>query len=209
MKYPLNSYQTLVFDFDGVILDSDEFKIETFLSLFTAFPEALAEIDDYNRKNRSISRYVKFEYIFKNILKLPYDEQVEREIGERYGRLLAKSLTEMPLISGVKDFLAQQQVPLFIASTAVPEEIKNVVEAKSIGGFFTDIYAYPTSKAAALTDVIAKLRLQMDQVLFFGEAIADFATARDVGVDFIAVNKLPEIFPQGTRTIANFLELLA
>lgn len=209
MKYDLISYKAIVFDFDGVILDSEQFKIVTFKSLFTDYLQCLSLIDEYNRKNRGISRYEKFAYIFKEILHLPYDEEVGKRLGERYSQLLSQNLAETPLIAGVKEFLVRQKVPLFVASSSGVYEIQKVVEAKDIERFFTKLYGHPISKSDAIRDLMATNNLAPARVLFFGDAVADWKAADETKVEFIARTDQPELFPKGTRTVSTFLELLA
>lgn len=209
MKFDLRSYKAMVFDFDGVILDSEQFKIATFKSLFTHYPDHLESIDTYNREHRGISRYEKFAYIFRNILHLPYNEVTGKKLGERYSQMLSQNLADTPLIQGVKEFLAQQHVPLFVASSSEVHEMQRVVEAKGISKYFTKLYGHPISKAEAIREVAASNNMEPSQVLFFGDAVADWKAAAETKADFIARTEQPELFPIETRTISTFLELFA
>ncbi len=209
MKYDLGGYKAIVFDFDGVILDSEQFKIATFKSLFTDYPEYLSAIDAYNRENRGISRYEKFAHIFKKILHLPFDEEASKRLGERYSQLLSQNLAETPLIAGVEEFLVRQKVPLFVASSSEVHEMQKVVEAKDIARFFTKLYGHPISKSDAIRDVMATNNLEPARVLFFGDAVADWKAADETKVEFIARTDQPELFAKATRFISTFLELLA
>lgn len=199
----------MVFDFDGVILDSEQFKIATFKSLFREYPEHLDIIHHYNQKNRGISRYEKFAHIFKNILHLPYEEGVGQQLGEQYSQLLSQNLADTPLIPGVKEFLAQQKIPLFVASSSEVHEMQKVVQAKGIATYFTKLYGHPISKVEAIKEVIATNNVKPSQILFFGDAVADWRAAETTEVDFMARTEEPTVFPEGTRTVSTFLELLA
>lgn len=208
MKYDISEERTIIFDFDGVILDSEAYKIETFKSLFLGFPKYIKAIDDYNRTHRGISRYEKFEHIYKTILHLKYTQDVEKQLGEKYNRALLKNLKNSSLIPGVAVFLRQQQVPMFIASSSKLEEMDNVMKTKEIKQYFTKVYGQPISKYDAIKDVLKNLKLLPKQVLFIGDAIVDLETAEKAEVNFIARTDQPSKFPEGTKQIRDFTELL-
>ena len=65
-------YQTLIFDCDGVILNSNNVKTQAFYDVTQVYGRESAQaLKDYHIKNGGISRYKKFEYFFTNILKRP------------------------------------------------------------------------------------------------------------------------------------------
>jgi len=62
-------YRTLVFDCDGVILNSNGIKTEAFHTVAMPYGEsAVAELVSYHVLNGSISRLRKFEYLLSNIV---------------------------------------------------------------------------------------------------------------------------------------------
>ncbi len=60
--------KAIIFDLDGVILESADIKTKAFLKLFEAFPKHVDVILDYHVKNMGISRYVKLRHIYNNML---------------------------------------------------------------------------------------------------------------------------------------------
>lgn len=208
MKYNLASYKAIVFDFDGVILDSESYKIQTFKSLFSSFPDYIDKIDEYNKANRGISRYDKFRYIYQTILQLPYTEDVEKMLGEAYNSKLVQNLGSISLISGVKKFLEQQHVPLYIASSSKESEMDQAMQAHGIKKYFKKTYDQSNTKEYAILDVKKKLKLKGDKILFVGDAIIDYEIAQKTKVDFLARTKKPDKFPENTKWIADFRELL-
>ena len=63
-------YRSLVFDCDGVLLDSNKVKSDAFyeLALF-AGKEKANELLTYHLKNGGVSRYEKIKYFYSEILK--------------------------------------------------------------------------------------------------------------------------------------------
>ena len=65
----MKKYQ-IIFDFDGVILNSHNIKTNAFFEIFKEFGNIKAkQAQKYHLKNIGISRFKKFKYIKKNILK--------------------------------------------------------------------------------------------------------------------------------------------
>ena len=68
-KVDLAQYQTLVFDCDGVILNSNKIKTQAFYKVAKVYGyEPAQKLKDYHVQNGGISRYQKFEYLLTNIL---------------------------------------------------------------------------------------------------------------------------------------------
>ncbi len=208
MTHDLSPYRALAFDFDGVILDSMEYKFQTFVSLFSDHPEHLDEIDTYNRSQRGVNRHLKFPHIFEQILNLPYSEEIGIALGKEYGRRLEGNLSECPLVPGIEDFLRLQSVSLFVASSSPREEIIPILASKGIRNLFREVFGYPLSKAEALKHITQALKIRAGQVLFFGDALVDQRAAEAAGTGFIARAEMPDTFPAGTRMIVDFKELL-
>ena len=62
--------KTIIFDFDGVILDSNHVKEEAFAEIYNEYGNAIRnKVVKYHRNNLGISRYNKFKFIHENYLK--------------------------------------------------------------------------------------------------------------------------------------------
>lgn len=61
--------KNIIFDFDGVILDSVPTKTEAYRKLFKEFPfDKVQQLVEYHMQNGGISRYIKVKYFFEEIL---------------------------------------------------------------------------------------------------------------------------------------------
>ena len=70
----MKKYKSLIFDCDGVILNSNEVKTQAFRKVFEKYNiKAGDEFINYHRSNGGVSRYIKIEKFLKNILP-KYDE---------------------------------------------------------------------------------------------------------------------------------------
>ena len=70
MNIDVNRYKTLIFDCDGVILDSNRLKTQAFFEASKRYGKrAATKLVEYHLENGGVSRFKKFEYFFSDILK--------------------------------------------------------------------------------------------------------------------------------------------
>ena len=68
-KKSIIEYQTLIFDCDGVVLNSNKIKTQAFYNVAKVYGhDAAQSLKDYHIQNGGISRYAKFEYFLTDIL---------------------------------------------------------------------------------------------------------------------------------------------
>ena len=125
----------IIFDFDGVIAESVEVKIEAFRRLFASYPEHLPKILEYHRINGGISRFVKFRYIYEHFLKKPLTEEESNRLGELFSRYALEEVIRAPLVAGVESFLQEYhtQLMLFIVSGTPEDEMRMIVDKRALG----------------------------------------------------------------------------
>ena len=65
----LNKYSTIFWDFDGVILNSDEVRTKGFKYIFDGYSKKyIDKLINYHKINGGLSRYEKIEYFSQKIL---------------------------------------------------------------------------------------------------------------------------------------------
>src|SRR4051812_34853035 len=104
MKFDLSGKKAFVFDFDGVIIDSEDYKLSCYPLLFTQYTDHTDAIKKYIDGAAGIQRFKKFQDIY-NILGITYTEEAGLELSKRYDDLTLENLKKLPLIAGVEDFL--------------------------------------------------------------------------------------------------------
>lgn len=189
--------RAIIFDFDGVILESSEIKTEVFHKLFAdIFPDHINQIVRYHKDNMGISRYIKFKYIYNNILGLPFSDENGRVLGERFSALALQEILEVPFVPGAEAFLTQQYnlYDLFIASGTPQEELGLITGFKGISPCFKGIYGSPPDKSSIIFNILKSYGFNAHQVVFVGDAHSDLKAAEDTGVHFIA-----RIHPSGNQ----------
>jgi len=137
-----SALQAIIFDFDGVIADSEPLH-------FRAFQQALAEDGLELAPKEYYARYLGYDDVgvfqaFGEDRGLPMDAARVQELVSRKGvKLQAMMSAGSVLFPGAADFVraAAQAVPIAIASGALRHEIVEIIEAAGVSDLFAAIVA--------------------------------------------------------------------
>lgn len=179
--------KAIIFDFDGVLVESVHIKTEAFRSLFSKWPDKVDEGVSYHIKNMGISRYVKFKHFYENILKIPYSDEIGLELGKQFSDIVLDEINRAPFIKGAKGFLEEnfQKYSFFIASGTPQEELNSIVSFKGLNKYFKEVFGTPATKTEIVGNILERYHLGNDQVVFVGDAESDKSAAEEKGVPFI------------------------
>ena len=148
--------KAIIFDFDGVLIESAAIKTEAFREVFSKWQDKVDEIVTYHNKNMGISRFVKFKYFYENILNEPYSEAIGSEMGRQFSEIVASKVKQAPFVSGAKEFIEMhfEKYFLFIASGTPEEELLDIISSKGINKYFRGIYGTPASKLEIIIKIL-------------------------------------------------------
>ncbi|HLR90972.1 MAG TPA: HAD hydrolase-like protein [Balneolaceae bacterium] len=179
-----------IFDFDGVILDSATIKTEAFLELFSQYPEHLPAIESYHIKHQGITRFKKFEWIYRDLLSSEYTEEVAEELSERFSDIVLGKMRAADYLPGVMEllsYLREHDIPAFISSGTPDEELQEIIGQRDLQAFFHTVYGSDRTKAEAIDLIKEDFGFKSGELIFIGDAITDYEAANSRGVPFIAV----------------------
>jgi phosphoglycolate phosphatase-like HAD superfamily hydrolase len=177
-------YKTIIFDFDGVIIDSNHVKDEAFFSIFLDYGENVASFShNYHLKNRGISRFDKVEYVI-NKFKLPKEDY--NKIINNFSSIVFKGVCSSPFVAGVKKFLDNNHkvFNFYIISATPSDELSKILDELNIRNFFKKVYGSPNDKKYWLADLIEKNVISSKDSLFIGDAYSDKDAATKYSIDF-------------------------
>jgi len=202
----------LIFDFDGVIVDSVQLKVEAFLEMYRGHPpEILEAVEHYQRYHGGISRSRKFAYFETELLGRPPDEARIAEMSERYARLVEDKVVAAPLIPGAEAFLTRYaaRIPCSVISGTPEAELQRIAERRGLSGYFRRLMGFPTTKEQGIERFLEEGSFDRDRVAMIGDAMTDHDAAAATGVPFVGVapSDVPHFFPAATRTVRDLTEL--
>ena len=180
--------KAIIFDFDGVLLESAEIKTEAFSELFSIYPDKVCEIVEYHKKNMGISRYVKFRYFYENILGKKLSNDEETKLGENFSQIVLEKILKAPYVDGTINFLDtyHKKIPLFIASGTPNKELHSITEQRGISHYFKEMHGTPLNKPEILKNILSRYAWHGPEVVFVGDAESDLNAANECNVNFIA-----------------------
>lgn len=187
-KFDINSYNAFLFDFDGVIADSNGIKLETFISVIKDnFFLSKAEIKDFlfymdgeNRENIFIK--------LTETKKRKKDFSI-KEITQQYKRCLQKKLFGVEYSKNI-DILHANNANAFwgIVSAGNSDEIEEFIEKKTNYNFFQQkIYGGELKKNIHVKKLF-KNELIKSPILYFGDSELDYMLARQFNFDFVYIS---------------------
>ena len=98
----LIKYKCVIFDCDGVILDSNEIKTKAFKkTLRRELAHHVEDFINFHKLNGGISRYDKFNYFFSQIKKENIDQLTLNNYLNEFSKILKKELISCNLVPGV------------------------------------------------------------------------------------------------------------
>lgn len=182
--------KAVVLDFDGVVLRSVDVKTKAFAELFAAeTPEARRRIVDYHLANGGISRFEKFRWAYREVLRRKLLPQQEDALGRRFNELVEEGVGAAEWVPGAREFLdlARERVLLYVASGTPEDELRRIVERRGLASHFAGVFGSPTKKAEILRRVAAAARSAPGELAMVGDAINDYDAARAAGTRFVGV----------------------
>ena len=187
VKNMAHRYKAIMFDFDGVICESNEVKTEAFRMLFAEFPECLNQIIDYHRINGGLSRFKKFEFIYREILRKKLDKKESEKLGERFSKYVYQRVLESPFVSGAYDFLERnhKRFSLFVISGTPQDEIVSIVNERKLNRFFRGVYGSPATKSQMIQRILKEENWTPGDVVFVGDSVNDYEETRAAGVRMV------------------------
>ena len=157
--------ENILWDFDGVILDSMEIRSEGFRKVLKSYPSSeVEELIEYHLKNGGLSRYVKFRYFFEKIRGEEIKEEKVQELASQYSEIMRAALTfPERLIKEVMDFIKThaEQFRMHIVSGSDGEELRFLCNKLGIDQYFISIQGSPTPKIDLVNEILEQKRLSI------------------------------------------------
>ena len=202
-------YKTLIFDFDGVIVESVKIKEEVYCQLFSQLLSSeLDVLKSYIRQNSHISREEKINYIFNNISRNNYKNL--DQLNDLFTLILFSKFKEIKPINGLKAFLnSVTNANKIILSAAPKHEILNILKQNKIENFFDEVYGSIKEKGIAIKE-IQKHGIRKKEMIFIGDKLSDLNSAIKGEIDFIGrISEFdPTCFPEKILTFKDFTEFI-
>ena len=194
-KTDLNKYKTIVFDCDGVVLNSNKIKTNAFYEAARVYGhESALALKDYHVKNGGVSRYQKFQYFLTTILGIEPEPEKLNQLLERFSREVKNNLLKCEIAEGLGELREKtKQSNWLIVSGGDQTELREVFSSRCLDEFFTGgIFGSPDTKETILKREIAEGNIILPG-LFIGDSKYDFEASFEENMDFVFVSEWSEV----------------
>ncbi|WP_227691745.1 HAD family hydrolase [Psychrobacter immobilis] len=195
----LNNYKTIIFDCDGVVLNSNKVKTQAFYNTALAFGQAAAErLVKYHVERGGISRYKKFQWFIDNLNKEDLAQSKDQpnldNLLSSYAAEVHKGLRSCQIAEGLTELREKTKDSIWlIVSGGDQAELRELFAERDIAQFFDGgIFGSPDTKEVIMSREREQGNIKSPAV-FIGDSQYDYTAVESVGdIDFIFVTDWSE-----------------
>ena len=186
--------KNILWDFDGVIIDSMKVRDLGFRQLFNEFnKDQIDQLIRYHNDNGGLSRYVKIKYFYNNIL----GKSISKDDIQKYALIFSKLMREKLvnpnyLISDTISFLQKnkKKYNFHIVSGSDQEELRFLCDELNISKYFLSINGSPTPKNDLVLNLLNLFNINKSDTCLIGDSINDYEAAIINDISFFGFNNL-------------------
>ena len=203
--------KNILFDFDGVILDSMPIRDYGFKKIFEDFDDNLVnKLLEYHNQNGGLSRYVKIKYFYNKLLKQEILEEKITNYADNFSKIMKTELVDKRyLIADTLKFIKEnyKKYNLHIVSGSDEKELKYLCKELGIDSFFQSINGSPTHKNKLVEDVLVINKYMESETILIGDSINDYEAAKTNNLNFYGFNN-DNLVGVSKKYIENYKELI-
>lgn len=188
MKTP----KVILWDFDGVILDSMPIREKGFIEVLKSFPSnQVKELIKFHNLNGGLSRYVKFRYFFEKILDRTLSETELMIWADRFSAIMKKLLIDPSLlINDSLNFIKKNynNYRMHIVSGSDEQELNYICKKLDIYNYFISINGSPTPKNKLVSNLLKTHNYYDKNVILIGDSFNDYEAANINNITFYGFN---------------------
>lgn len=193
----IKQYKTIVFDCDGVVLNSNQTKKNAYFDVAKKMggtDEQAQALVDYHVKLGSFPRNGKIEYYLKEIVKQPVTKALMQQYMDAFEEILDASLMECEVAPGLQALKQKtSQARWMLLSGGDQAELRKIFARRDLAHLFeAGIFGGPDTKDIVLAREKANGNITLP-ALFYGDSKYDHQAATEAGLDFIFLSDWTEV----------------
>jgi phosphoglycolate phosphatase len=190
----LAQFDLILFDLDGVILDSNRLKVETMREVLHPYdgPAADSFMESF-RTNFGRSRREHFlAFHGEYLLRHHGFEQFYQEAGGRYADLLRARYAAAPLCDDAAQVIRELNMrgtATHVVTGTMTGEARAVLEAKGLASEFQSVLGSPASKLENARNILSRPEAARAKAILIGDATEDARVAGHCSIRFLFAEK--------------------
>lgn len=176
----------IVFDFDGVLVDSNGIKQRAFFDLFpeTVHPIITKVISDIPY------HWSRFDILRSIVTALPPLKGGVDEYERKYRAIVRNAIIARGVIPGVYELLRELRTSgrtLYLNSATPAEALSELIDALDLRRCFSDVFGRPPTKLVNLMDIMARERAKTNELVMIGDGKEDRVSSKALDILFIGI----------------------
>lgn len=192
--------QIIFLDFDGVIMDSMDLKLDSYCKAFEGCGFSREAIHQMQLASAGLSRVKTIPLIYLALAGKVMPEPLFQSALDKFTAHDEGSRAELTFKPGALEFLeAARAMRIYMAVvTGTPQvAIDRTITQFNLGVYFLKVCGTPGGKAEHLEEMMEAYRLDPAECWFVGDAIMDQKAAESAKVRFIGLNNGDDPFSSG------------
>lgn len=193
----------IVFDFDGVLVESNAIKRNAYFDIFTPF-DAQQTVQACLTGNPTGNRFQIVECILRRLVELgrlnPNVRVAELVdyYAEKYNDICENAVAACSPVPGAFVCLSSlaRKYSLYINSATLQDPLQRIVRRRGWDGLFRGVMGSPATKIENLDRIIQSENVTGDAILFVGDGRRDLDAANARGCHFVGVRNPDNNFDQ-------------
>jgi phosphoglycolate phosphatase-like HAD superfamily hydrolase len=212
MELVVSRFDCVIYDFDGVVLDTAQLKVDAFCQVYQQEdPDLVEAVRTFADNNGGMSRYEKFRHFEVSVFGRLGDPAAIDALCASYGRFVDDGVSKAAYINGAPECfaaigpLAEQH----IVSAAPENDVLTALRERDILHHFQSVSGAPKAKLIAFERILASSQLDARRVLAIGDSLAEYSAATQLGMPFLAIvgPDVKDRFPPETRRMQDLTEV--
>jgi phosphoglycolate phosphatase-like HAD superfamily hydrolase len=186
MSVPLDA---ILFDVDGVLIDSLPIKGEAFAAAFDDRTDLHDQIVAFHLANGGVNRTEKIAQLYALAFgRAPASDELSARV-DAFARAVYDGVVRAPEIPGAAAALSSWsgKVPLHAVSATPQDELSLILVARGIAPYLTTIEGWPPPKVELVGSLIRRCGYQPERCLVVGDSREDLVAAKTAGALFVHV----------------------
>lgn len=179
--------KNILFDFDGVLVNSLDIKTNAFYEMYLPYGEDVANyVKEFHLLNGGVSRFEKFKLYHKKCLGIDINYQQMNELVEDFSSRVLKGVIECEEVKGAETFLKKYsgQVNCYIITGTPTTEITKILKGRHWGKYFKEAMGSPEKKTQWVSALVDSKVVHSSDTIFIGDALADYEAAEHGQMSF-------------------------
>jgi len=186
--------KNILWDFDGVILDSMKIKGDGFVELFKEYDtKYIKEIEKYHYENGGVSRFEKIKYFYSHIIQEEIQEDKVLKLADQFAKIIENKLYDKKnLIGESVEFIKKnyKDYNFHIVSGAEHCELNSLCEFFEITKYFITIEGSPTKKSLLIKNILKQYNYRNEETILIGDAMTDYNASLENCIGFYGYNNI-------------------